>query len=365
MTGEFGASMDLVTGGLLAAAVEPQHGASHDEAHDDGAGGLCLNCGTCRVGDYCHACGQTGHVHRSFAAIGHELAHGVFHFEGKIWRTLPMLAFHPGALTRRYIHGERARFVSPMALFLFIIFVLFAMLSVAGAHLEAPEIGGERQKATVTQLERSLARNGEELAETAKARAAATDPTTIRRLDARLGEQRDEAKAMTVTLRMMKKSQEGANLLTDIHTGWPRLDKGLAKGAENPNLMLYKIQSNAYKFAWALIPLSLPFMWLLFPFSRRFKMYDHAVFVTYSLCFVTLLGMTLAILTQLSASTAIDTLLWTLAMIAIPLHIYKQLRGAYAIGRFATLVRTVALFVMSSLALVFFILLLLGLGLVG
>ena len=36
--------------------------------------------------------------------------------KGKIWRTLPMLAWRPGELTRRYIEGERARFVSPMAL---------------------------------------------------------------------------------------------------------------------------------------------------------------------------------------------------------------------------------------------------------
>jgi hypothetical protein len=51
----------------------------------------------------------------------------VFHFEGKIFRTLPMLVFRPGALTRRYIAGERARFVSPLALFLFTVFAMFAV----------------------------------------------------------------------------------------------------------------------------------------------------------------------------------------------------------------------------------------------
>ena len=39
-----------------------------------------------------------------------------------------MLAFHPGALTRRYIAGERARFVSPLALFLFSVFLMFATI---------------------------------------------------------------------------------------------------------------------------------------------------------------------------------------------------------------------------------------------
>ena len=61
---------------------------------------------------------------------------------------------------------------------------------------------------------------------------------------------------------------------------------------ENPELLLYKLKTNAYKFSWMLIPLSVPFLWLLFPFSRRFRLYDHTVFVTYSLCFMTLLVVT-------------------------------------------------------------------------
>ena len=37
---------------------------------------------------------------------------------------------------------------------------------------------------------------------------------------------------------------------------------------ENPALLLYKLKSSAYKYSWALIPISLPFIWLLFPFRR-------------------------------------------------------------------------------------------------
>ena len=63
----------------------------------------------------------------------------------------------------------------------------------------------------------------------------------------------------------------------------------LNQAAKNPELLFYKLKTNAYKFSWALIPISVPFVWLLFPFSRRFKLYDHTVFVTYSLCFMMLL----------------------------------------------------------------------------
>ncbi len=125
MDGEIAAAGDAVLGGLAARAAEPRAGAAAHGRH----GALCLNCGTRLIGAHYHACGQSGHVHRTMGAIGHELAHGVFHFEGKIWRTLPMLAFRPGELTRRYVAGERARFVSPLALFLFSVFLMFAVVA--------------------------------------------------------------------------------------------------------------------------------------------------------------------------------------------------------------------------------------------
>ena len=79
--GEFEAAGEIVTGGLLGRAMEPRAGEGHA-----GDGVICLNCGTALVGSHCHQCGQSGHVHRSLSGIGHELVHGVFHFEGKFWR---------------------------------------------------------------------------------------------------------------------------------------------------------------------------------------------------------------------------------------------------------------------------------------
>jgi hypothetical protein len=89
---------EAVTGSMLARAVEPDAG-----EHGGNEPGNCLNCGGALEGPYCHQCGQPGHVHRTLMAFWHDLAHGVLHFEGKIWRTLPMLAWRPGALTRRSI----------------------------------------------------------------------------------------------------------------------------------------------------------------------------------------------------------------------------------------------------------------------
>ena len=84
-------------------------------------------------------------------------------------------------------------------------------------------------------------------------------------------------------------SADGTMKLTQARSGIAFLDRAIEKWRENPSLMAYKLQANSYKFSWLLIPLSIPFVWLIFAWRRRFKAYDHAVFVTYSLCFMTLL----------------------------------------------------------------------------
>ena len=43
----------------------------------------------------------------------------------------PCCSCKPGELTRRYIAGERAKFLSPMGLYLFSIFLLFAVMAFA------------------------------------------------------------------------------------------------------------------------------------------------------------------------------------------------------------------------------------------
>ncbi len=90
-----------------AGAATPAEPASVSEAH----AGHCRNCQAPLTGPYCAACGQSAHLHRSLGGLGHDILHGVFHFEGKVWHTLPELIWRPGQLTRRYIEGERSRYI--------------------------------------------------------------------------------------------------------------------------------------------------------------------------------------------------------------------------------------------------------------
>lgn len=336
---------DAVTGGVLARAVEPAAG---EAAAGRGTGGNCLNCGTPLAGEYCHSCGQKAHVHRTLSAFWHDLLHGVLHFEGKIWRTLPLLAWRPGELTRRYIDGERARFVSPIALFLFSVFLMFALASFTGG-LATPD--NAALQADVTQ---ELAAEEGRLSALRREREAAVRqgrPTTA--IDLRIADKRQEV----AVLRGIRAGDVSRVARTEVNApAWLRAP--IEKAARNPELLFYKLRTNAYKFSWALIPLSVPFLWLLFPFSRRFHLYDHTVFVTYSLGFMTLLVVA-AILVGMAGLPQVAGF----AMLVPPVHMYLQLKGAYGLSRAGALVRTVLLLLFAAIAFGLFALALVALGL--
>jgi len=162
---------------------------------------------------------------------------------------------------------------------------------------------------------------------------------------------------------VLAQSEDGKSKLTRRRSGWAFLDHAVDKWRETPGLMAYKLQANSYKFSWLLIPLSVPFVWLTFAWRRRFGAYDHAVFVTYSLCFMSLLFVAIAMLGQIPAMPG--WLLFFATVLIPPVHIYKQLRGAYGLSRFSGFWRTMALLVFIVIVLALFVDLLLVLGALG
>lgn len=357
---------EVMTGALAARAVEPATGAGADATGGgEASGAACLNCSTILVGDYCHRCGQSGHVHRSVAAWWHDIAHGVLHLDGKVWRTLPKLAFRPGELTRRYIDGQRASFVSPIAMFLFSVFLMFAVFSMVGGPFSFSDEAGQASEEMRTELA-AIDRQIVELQAERERRVAAGEP--VEDLDRRLADGRQARQVIVATARAFDPSRdiptgpsagdEGFRAI-GFETGNARLDAAIAKANENPSLLLYKVQANAYKFSWALIPLSVPFVWLLFLWRRGHRVYDHTVFVTYSIAFMSLLLVTVSLLRPLGLSPGVAALALTFIP---PIHMYKQLRGTYGLGRFSALWRTVFLIAFASVALTAFLLLLVTMG---
>lgn len=345
MTGNFEAIADVATGALAARSIDG------DGAHGHGHDGACLNCGTPMVGPHCHQCGQSGHVHRTAMALFHDIAHGVFHFEGRTWHTLPMLFWHPGDLTRRYVQGERVKFVSPMALFLFSVFLMAATFSWVGGptgHQKKPEATADAKADAQRELVRDNARLAKLLAKRAAAVAAAKSTEDI---DEELSDLRGEMTGLAIVADGKSPGAAAVNFVPSSRI--EKLDRILSHAKENPGLMAYKLQSSAYKFSWALIPISLPFIWMLFMFRRDVGMYDHAIFATYSLS-----AMTLAVvIASIAAAIGIpQALIWLVLLIFPPWHMYRQLKEAYGLGGFGAWWRMVALVISAyTSALIFFI----------
>ena len=362
MSDEIEAAGALATASLAASALPGVAGHPTQGAHDS----ACRNCGAALNGAYCSACGQPAHIHRSLLHLGEEVLHGLYHFDAKGWRTLPLLAARPGVLTRRYIDGQRMRYVSPLALFLFTVFLMFLVFSLTSEspgntpNGAPPVLIGSREELNA-EFRKAQAQVVEARAALEKARQAGADTT-------------DEAEALREAVAEEKvlalasgasAPASGASAREVNATSWPevlremkvdsdspRLNSALRRVADNPDLLLYKLKNTAYKFSFLLVPISLPFLWLMFFWRRGIAMYDHAVFTLYSLSFMSLLLIAAALLSAAHVPSGLVELLTFVP----PAHMFLQLRGTYGLSTFSALWRTFALVIVAAIVLTVFML---------
>ena len=359
----------LATGGLIAGAVEKPTG----KAGDDHVG-ACSDCGEPTTGNFCANCGQPTHVHRTLLHLGEELLHGVMHFDARVWRTLPLLIGNPGRLTREWIQGKRTRYVSPLAIFLFTIFLMFFALSFGGAALMPDETRSLDERIANTHT--AIANLRQELVEV-EPKVAADEPGAEgvqaglqAGLTASEGQLRalQEAKAAGPRADGLTPGSWQANMADMAHNGNVRIGLGDKKMQEkilhklgNPDLAVYKFQQTTYKFAFLLVPMSIPFVWLLFAWKRGSTWYDHGVFVLYSLTFMSILFMALGILGRMSGWFA--GFVGIVGTFAVPAHMFAQLKGTYGLSIWSALWRTCFLLFFCLLVSTFFFLAIIALGL--
>ena len=354
----------LVSAGLAAAEIDRT---SLPAGSEGTGGGNCANCGNALTGRYCQACGQAAHLHRSLLHLLEEFVHNVLHFDAKGWRTLPLLAVRPGLLTRRYIDGQRTRYISPLALFLFTGFLMFFVVSLTLDH--GPTVVMDPvalSKANAELLAESEEAKGKvERAATALAEARGSGRDTS---EAELSEAQTDERLAAAAQRMFETTATatggaatdsgtgGVDLLQrlaalKIDTGHPAIDTAIRRVQRNPELFFYRFGNTASKFLFMLIPISLPFLWLMFIGRPGIAMYDHVVFSLYSLSFMSLLLTVGALLGRFGAPSLAAQLIIGVP----PIHMFLQLRGAYRLGAFAALWRTLALLAIAGTAFTLFL----------
>lgn len=74
----------------------------------------CLNCGAPQLGPYCHACGQPFREGRlTLRSLWRDVAAPFFQMDRGLLRTLRDMLVNPGRVIRRYVDGQRRRYVNP------------------------------------------------------------------------------------------------------------------------------------------------------------------------------------------------------------------------------------------------------------
>jgi hypothetical protein len=275
-------------------------------------GSACRNCATVLRGPWCYQCGQLGEdFHRSAHHLIGEVFEAFFHADGRVVRTLPRLALHPGVLTRDYLLGRRAPQIPPFRLFLTMLLVLFLV----GSAVQDPGIVAAGEHGT--QAERAVAK-----AELAKANIA---------ISTGLGADTDQAV-----------------------NSW--LKARLPQAIDRPDALVSAMGEWAHRFAFLTLPISALLLSIIFAFRRDTYLFDHLIFSMHSLSFQGLL------VALVMATWHITGHRSGLLLLASPIHLYAHMHGTYATGRAGTVVRMFVLFMTSSVA---FAVLLLGLVVVG
>src|SRR5262249_8791686 len=86
----------------------------------------CAKCGASLLGRFCSQCGQkVAPLNPTFGEFLHDLFHEIAHVDGKIVTTLRLLLTRPGFLSLEYFEGRRARYVTPIRLYLLLSVVCF------------------------------------------------------------------------------------------------------------------------------------------------------------------------------------------------------------------------------------------------
>lgn len=290
-------------------------------------GAPCPNCATPLQGPWCHACGQKGEeYHRSIVHLAAEAFEGLTHFDGRVWQTLPRLAFRPGQLTRDYLDGHRASQIPPFRLFLVVLLVVFfaggLSFGTSKVNLRLATLGDPQAQKQLTPEDRD-------------------------RIHAAIGD-----KAWRASQVQTKDIQLDITPDKTANAYWT----GKAKHAlENPEALMQALEQWGHRFAVLLLPIAALLLTLAFAFKKGVYVFDHLIFSMHSLSFQGLLVATGFLLLMVTDQA------WQILWLA-PVHLFFHMRGAYRIGVIGTLARMTFLFFGSSIAVGF---LLSGLVIVG
>jgi len=130
----------------------------------------CLNCGEKLLGSYCWQCGQsTVDLRRPLRELAGSFFEDVLSLDTRLLRSIGPLLRRPGFLTREYFAGRRARYATPLRLFLIATLIFAGLAALLPARqsvrivtgLEQAGPADPREEARTIRLPKRLTRFGD------------------------------------------------------------------------------------------------------------------------------------------------------------------------------------------------------------
>jgi hypothetical protein len=316
----------------------------------------CLNCGSAVHANFCAHCGQDTVVHMPSAfEFLHEFVGHYVALENKLLKTLALLLFKPGRLTRDYLEGKRVRYVLPLRLYLTLSLVFFAIVKWEAHdiswHSNDDQASGFRPAVVQPKVSQKDLDQAKADLEDAKKRAGAAGAAAIavgqKALDQAQAHKADDA-AQDDGHTIMSLDKDGRDW---VHTHFsPKIAEKIVRFAKRPNEeKLNEAQAALFEFGpyaiFAMMPVFALYLKLLYLGSGRLYG-EHLLFALHTNAFAFLVLILLMLVPKWIPFSHAALWLW------LTFYLPTAMRKVYGGSRLATWVRWMVLMVLHLVGMV-------------
>jgi hypothetical protein len=270
---------------------------------------VCLNCGSPLKGRFCAGCGQRDvPPYPSVRELAIDAVSEFSGWDGRLAQTLRTLVRRPGLLTREFLEGRRARYISPLRVYLTASLVYFVLAA------SAPDVRLESGKTLFLGLRVGA--------------TAEDDPDPLSRPD-RVGASASRALETGDALT----TAERAAVLEDIARAPALMQPFLRRAVEDPAGFKRRILQTMPRMLFVLLPV---FAGILALFYRGRKYPEHLYFAIHLHAFI-FLALAVSELLKFTQSPFLVVGVSLITAIWIPIYATLAFRRVYG----GSLIRTV------------------------
>lgn len=276
---------------------------------------ICLNCSSPLSGPFCAGCGQRDvPPYPSVRELAIDAVSEFSGWDGRLAQTLRTLVRRPGLLTREFLEGRRARYISPLRVYLTASLVYFVLAA------SAPDVRLESGKTLFLGLR---------VGATAK-----DDPNPLSRPE-RVGASASRALETGDALT----AAERAAALEDIARAPALMQPSLRRAVEDPGGFKRRIIQTMPRMLFVLLPI---FAGILALFYRGRKYPEHLYFAIHLHAFI-FLALAVSELLKFTQSAVLAVGTSLIASIWIPIYATLAFRRVYGGSLPRTLAKELAI----------------------